>query len=337
MEIESLLNPISEQTPSGPDLEYDQEFLALDQAARGKAEQQFGDTIVAAEEPSWPDVRKRAEALFSRSKDIRIAVPLVRALARQEQFVGLAAGLTLIKELLNRFWDSLHPMLDVEDGNDPTMRVNALSALSDDTFIRDVRNLYLVNPGRQGKLTVKDILIAQNKFPAGSDQVFSTAEVEGILRASAAENNPELAAAKESFDLAQTIYKILLEQVGSERAPELKPLRDLLKSVAHIADTALNSLQGAADASESNEANSAGETNTAVTAKAPGELRSREDALRLLDRVCDFMERTEPSHPAPLFIRRAQRLMNMSFVELIQELAPDGLSQLKNVAGLDRE
>ena len=34
------------EAPAGPDLSYDPEFLALEQAAQGKAEQQFGDTII---------------------------------------------------------------------------------------------------------------------------------------------------------------------------------------------------------------------------------------------------------------------------------------------------
>ncbi|HET8707697.1 MAG TPA: type VI secretion system ImpA family N-terminal domain-containing protein, partial [Pseudomonadales bacterium] len=207
MDIESLLSPISEQSPSGPDLEYDQEFLALDQAARGKPEQQFGDTIVPAEEPAWTDVRKRAEALFSRTKDLRVAIPLVRAWARQENFVGLAAGLNLVNELLTRFWDSLHPMLDVDDGNDPTMRMNALSGLSDEDFIRDMRNLMVVSPSRFGKVSVKDILIAQNKFPAGTEGAPSPAEVEGIIRSSAEENAEQLNAIRAAFTAAQTIYK----------------------------------------------------------------------------------------------------------------------------------
>ena len=49
------------------------------------------------------------------------------------------------------------------------------------------------------------------------------------------------------------------------------------------------------------------------------------------------MERTEPASPAPLLIRRAQRLMTMSFVEIIEDLAPDGLTQIHTVAGIRGE
>lgn len=335
MDIETLLSPISEQTPSGPDLEYDQEFLALDQAARGKPEQQFGDTIVPAEEPSWPDVRKRAEALFSRSKDLRIAVPLVRAWARMENFIGLAAGLNLVNELLSRFWDSLHPMLDVDDDNDPTMRMNALSGLSDEDFIRELRNLFVVSPCRHGKLSVKDVLIAHNKFAAANETAPSQNEVDGILRASSDENVEQLAAVKSAFEAAQSIYKTLIEHVGSERAPELRSLRDLLKTLSQVTEAASGGNEPVAEGAV--ESGDATDTTSATVIKVNGEIRSREDAIRMLDKVVDFIERAEPSHPAPLFIRRAQRLMSMTFIELIQELAPDSLGQVKNLTGLDRE
>ena len=71
--------------------------------------------------------------------------------------------------------------------------------------------------------------------------------------------------------------------------------------------------------------------------KAAGELRTREDALRLLDRICDFIERSEPSSPAPLLIRRAQRLMTMNFVEILEDIAPDGLTQARNITGMAKK
>ena len=63
LDLESLLQPIDESAPSGPDLEYDADFQELERLSQGKAEQQFGDTIIPAEEPEWRDVAKRAEAL----------------------------------------------------------------------------------------------------------------------------------------------------------------------------------------------------------------------------------------------------------------------------------
>lgn len=62
-------------------------------------------------------------------------------------------------------------------------------------------------------------------------------------------------------------------------------------------------------------------------------LSTREDAIALLDAVQRFIERTEPTNPAPLLIRRAKSLMGKDFVQIIQELAPDSLAQIRVIAG----
>jgi type VI secretion system protein ImpA len=51
--------------------------------------------------------------------------------------------------------------------------------------------------------------------------------------------------------------------------------------------------------------------------------------------VCEWLERNEPSNPAPLLIRRSQRLMTKSFIDIIRDLVPDGLSQVEKLAGTD--
>ena len=55
----------------------------------------------------------------------------------------------------------------------------------------------------------------------------------------------------------------------------------------------------------------------------------------MLEKICEFIEKTEPANPAPLFIRRGQRLMTKNFVEIMQELAPDSLNQIKQITGLE--
>jgi type VI secretion system protein ImpA len=73
-------------------------------------------------------------------------------------------------------------------------------------------------------------------------------------------------------------------------------------------------------------------TGTAPAA-ASGDIRSREDALRQLDRVIDFLQRTEPGNPAPLLIERAKRLVGVSFMDIMADLAPDAVSTIQNITG----
>src|SRR5574337_1027717 len=82
--LEPLLAPVSDESPAGPDLEYDPEFLALERAAAPKAERAVGDAVKAAEEPDWGKVIELSEALLARSKDLRVAVHLTTAWLRRE-------------------------------------------------------------------------------------------------------------------------------------------------------------------------------------------------------------------------------------------------------------
>jgi type VI secretion system protein ImpA len=64
-----------------------------------------------------------------------------------------------------------------------------------------------------------------------------------------------------------------------------------------------------------------------------GEVRSREDVVKLLHKVCQYYDRAEPSSPVPLILKRAIRLTGMDFMEIINDLTPDAISQIRTVTG----
>ena len=331
MEIETLLAAVSQDPPCGSDLGYDPDFIALEQAARGKPEQQFGDTVIPPEEPDWADIKTRCEALLARTKDLRVAMLLTRALSRSEGMEGLASGLRLIQNLLTRYWDSVHPQLDPSEDHDPTMRLNALAPLADhDTLLRDVRTISFISTGKHGRATVRDMLIALGKLPVPKEDVPSRATLEEVIRA--VENASTVQAARDALQAVNSIRAFLGEKVGDERAPDLQPLDDVLKAVVQLCDSAL----GVSEMPGKN-ASKALAAGVVAPAQSSGAINSREDVIRMLDNICEFIERTEPTNPAPLLIRRAQRLMTKSFVEIIQDLAPESLNQIRQIAGLDRE
>ncbi|MBX3436473.1 MAG: hypothetical protein KF861_03210, partial [Planctomycetaceae bacterium] len=60
---------------------------------------------------------------------------------------------------------------------------------------------------------------------------------------------------------------------------------------------------------------------------------SRRDVVAILNALCDYYYRNEPSSPVPLFLQRARRLVNMDFVDIVRNLAPDGLADVSRWAG----
>ena len=88
MNIEEFLAPISPDKPCGENLEYDADFQLMNQASQGKAEQQFGDTIIPAEPADWNTVEKFATSLLSRTKDLRVMLALTHAWTRRRGLAG---------------------------------------------------------------------------------------------------------------------------------------------------------------------------------------------------------------------------------------------------------
>ena len=331
IDIESLLTPITDEPPCGPDLEYDAAFLALDQSARGKPEQQFGETVIAAEEPVWGEVCGAAIELFGRSKDLRVAILLARAWVHTEGYAGLLPGLQLIHQLLERFWEGIHPRLDPDDNDDPTMRLNALAPLTDvEGFVRDLRGVFLVESRQHGSVLVRDAEVALGKLTSreGSEQV-SQAKIETILSAVAAEHPGMVGRIEETFSAAKALSAFLADKVGSERAPDFKPLLATLYAVQQVCPQA----QTAVTEGEAGEAGAV----TGETRPISGDIRTRQDALVMIDKIVAYFERNEPTNPAPLLLKRAKRLMNMSFVDIIKDMVPDSMSQIETIAGLGRE
>jgi type VI secretion system protein ImpA len=340
IDLEPLLAPTSADSPCGPDLSYDAEFHAMERAAEGKPEQQFGEKTIPGVDPDWPEVQRCAQALLTRSKDVRPAVMLMRALTRTRHMEGMAAGLTLVCELLSRYWECAHPQLDPDDLDGAVMRLNALAPLADsDTFLRDLRNAFLVEPGPHGRVPIRDILIVAGKLPSTSEATMSAAEIAGIARAAAAQNPGPFEAVLNAGERAKALETLLTEKGVLQQAPDLRPFRDLLQAIIPICREALSGESAVQpDGQTQTHAQAQGAPEPGIRASAPaGQIASREDAVRVLEIVAVFIERSEPSNPAPLFIRRAQRLMSRNFVEIIEELAPDSLSQIQKLAGLRSE
>ena len=86
IDVEKLLQELSADSPCGSDMEYEPEFQELERSTQYRAEQVIGDAIVEASEPNWSDVFRAATEMFSKTKDLRVAVYLARAALHLDGF-----------------------------------------------------------------------------------------------------------------------------------------------------------------------------------------------------------------------------------------------------------
>lgn len=325
--------------PSGENLEYEIEFLEFSQAAEGKPETQFS----AAEPPVWSEVQSQAETLFEKTRDLRIAVPWARAVVNLQGVVALPEALRLLHGLLEGFWDSLHPELDPDDG-DPFSRIALVGSLAAlDGLLGDVRHAPLLADRRLASLRPRDVEVAVGHLPARADDPGLTlGQVQGMLG-----EHEELAlsvtvAVDAALAQLQALQRLMNDRFGIERSVDVKPLRVLLQDLRGVlpevpAEAEDEPEAGADEASAEADGEGGAEAGPATRRGRAGPMRveSREEAVKAIQLVCEYLERYEPTNPAQFLLRRAQRLIDMNFLRLVREFAPDAMNEVARVMGID--
>jgi type VI secretion system protein ImpA len=340
IDIGSLLHPVSDDSPCGDNLEYDPAFGDLERAAQGTPERAMGNLVIPAVEPDWGDVCDKAVALFERTKDLRIAVLLLHGAVKTGGLQAFADVLTLIRNLIVDYWETVHPQLDREDNDDPTLRMNSLLVLNDRTgVVASLSRCPLVSSRALGRVSLRDIRIVAGEITAQNDEEASRLDAALVSAAFMDGDLDEIKANAEAVDAAldalQSMSEFLLDKVGSQ-APQLDPLAAELKAMKRVLAEQIGRRTGTPVDAPSDSA-AAGERPVGAAPAAPGEIRSREDVVRMIERICDYYERHEPSSPVPLLLRRAKRLVAKDFMEILRDLTPDGVSQAELIGGLDRE
>ncbi|WP_448650708.1 type VI secretion system protein TssA [Pseudomonas fluorescens] len=329
LDFTALAQPWGEADGCGQNLEYDPEFLALEEEALGKPEVQYGDTITQAIEPNWKRVMLLALPLLERSRDLRLAIWLTRAQLNLHGIPGLAAGLGLVYALLDNCWDGLHPQLDPDDDNDPLLRINILAFLCEPAgLLRDVLDAPLASARSVGAVSLRQIDLASSD----DGESVSLAMIEGaFVEADPLELSSIEAALAKALTLSVQIEQLLTEKVGVGRAIDLSSLATLLRRAGEVIH---RRLPGAAPTAAEPVAATAAVVAVAATPAPRGEINSREDARQTIDRLCTYFQTFEPASPVPILLQRAKKLIDKNFMELLQDLAPDGLAQLALVSGI---
>jgi type VI secretion system protein ImpA len=335
---EELLKPISDEWPCGEDLSYDASLQELETMARGKQETQFA----AAEPPDWKKLRSSCLEIFARSKDLRIAMTLAVASLELDGLPGFRECLALVKGLLETYWAAVYPQLDPADDNDPLQRMNIVATLATPVgtygdplrILERLRAIPLCNSVQMGRYNFAEILRAESGVATEGDKpAVSTAQIEAAFR----DSNPEELGERykilgDCVTLVQEIDESITRTVGAANAPDLSPLSgDLAAMQSRVARYIKKTEAAAGDVT-----GASGQPGQ-VAFSLEGEIRSRDDVLRLLQKICHYYDRVEPSSPVPLMLKRAARLAEMDFIQIIQDLSPDAISQIRNITGEKEE
>jgi len=341
--VDTWLEPLGDP-PCGEDLEWDNEFLEMTQASVGKPGTQFNNDT-DAKPPDWRTVKRLAESLFDRTRDVRAAIYWTRAQVNMDGAITLPDSLRLVHGLLERYWDDVHPKPD--DG-DAYARVNALNDMAAMTgLLGDLRQSLIISSRSIGELRGREIEIALGLLePRENESPLPSAQIEQMLGDAAAEDPALRRFPTDALARIEQINDLMRERVGYGSAPDLQALTAVLSGIQSLMPAATegaSSDAGAADdAGFADEGGSGAPAATRRGAAARGaglgsSIDTRDDALRAIDLVCAYLERTEPTNPAQFFLRRARKLVDKNFIELVRELAPDSLEAVARIMGVSPE
>ncbi|WP_175717242.1 type VI secretion system protein TssA [Burkholderia anthina] len=341
--IGRLLAEVAPDAPCGANLEYDAEFMQLQQRATPRAEQQYGDTVIPAETPDWRTVERLALALSERTKDVRVAAYLARSWTEQHGMPGYADGLAVVAGWLERWWDDLHPRLDADGEPDPTSR---MTALADVAGAHECARAARRQPLFDGGPSVRDAERAlDGRDEAGGPAAGGVGSLVAALSAAGDDGRVPIDAVHAALRALDAIRARVTDRLGSEWSPDASDTEKALQRIARevpVQAPALAMQQPAAPDGSTPAAQAGAGAAQAASAPAvvpnghawrDAEVTSRDDVRIGLDKMCRYFELHEPSHPAPLLLRRAQRLLALDFYEIIRDLAPESLPKLDLLSG----
>lgn len=341
IDLEVVTAPVEGEDPCGISLTDDITLMMLLERAKGTPEAVMGDSVRPAEEPDWSAIRREATDLLKRTKDLWLGMLLVPAGLRLGGLVGFAEALAAVGGLIDGFWDAgLHPRPDAD--GDPYERLAALSALTvplgaGDSWklVEKVREAPLTDSRQIGRFSLRDLAVAsgesiprEGEKPPTADLIeaaFEDTEVDFLTR--------QAEAASGVLECLDRIQASVDSRVDSMSSPSFAPVREAILEVRGVLSQHLSRRGYAVDGAPAGDDAGPAEPGQPQPQAAPGEIRSSQDVTRLLDRMIDYYVRNEPSSPVPLLLRRAQRLVSRSFMDIIRDLSPDGLDQIRLISG----
>lgn len=325
---------LPEPNYAGPNLEYTPEFLQLSLALDGQPESQFQ----AALPPDWLKAAALAQSLLQQSRDVRLLLAWMRAQLPLQGMSLWPAALNVLTHWFAAHWNSIHPELD---GDDAFSRIKELVTLDQHgAFLKQWRQQVVIKLPVLGDIQLRHFAYALDKLPAHSDlELFSKSQLQNALRAHPAPAAQLMHWVQELRQALSNLTQVLQRHVPTDELPTFTQILDSLGWIEAFIPFA-DSIQPELAQTEHSTSVVIGSSLSEATAVealgfATTGLTTREDALRLIEAVCKYLDLTEPSNPAQWFLRRAQRLLNKNFIELVQELAPDSLPEVGRLMGVD--
>lgn len=312
MDVEALLAPVSDQSPVGPDLSYD--------GARQEIEAFFEQSAEDADGIDWRDVIRKIVAQSAETKDVWLAIYLARAGARKGDLGTVVAGVQMLAGLFDRYWDTVHPSLEEYGFAGRKGPCESLARIGE--FLGPLRRTVIFEHPRLGRYTGEDL----ERFAAEGD----AADGFGQFRAAIADvPNEDLQQQVDRLDqlreAVRQVDTILMANAEGDSGTNFQLTYEAIEAIRR----ALAPFAGIVEEAKLDVGDQpVVETSTQRTV---GKVESREDVVRALDAVAEYYSRREPGSPIPVALRRIRNWVDMDFMAILADIAPNSVSEAGQV------
>lgn len=334
MRNDSLRQPVSDEAPSGPDLDDtgDAAYAEYFMLAGSRLPERFFVKESSGSDREVPFDRTRIDvdaeraaidSLLARSRDVRLLALEARFQALAGSFDGFAECLKDIAEMVDAFWESVHP-IGVDD--DFSRRQNALEELDSQVqVILPLTYAPLVGSGGAG-VSYRSYLLASGKArPRGEEPVPTFDEVMEAL--SSSRNTEQATAASNAIHDARAaldaIRNTFIAKAGYGSAPNFDRLGKLLADMAALlAEVRPDIAPAGASGAPDQGAQAAGEPPASRPTVGAVQITSPTEAAAALLAAERYFQAREPSAPALILIHQARMLFGKPLVAALEALLP---------------
>ncbi len=362
--LEALLQPISEEKPSGESQQYSGLYDEIRESRRADENLDQGQWQTELKIADFKKViRLAVPALETQTKDLQIGAWLSESLIKEHGFTGLRDSLKLLNGLQENFWETMFP--EVDEG-DMEGRANALE-WTDAQAAFAIKEATLTGGAGYSFFDYED----SKKFdiPENIDTLDSTdqqkyrelsAQAEKENRVTADKWRKARAASRrafyeqlqfnldECFAEHKELNRVIEEKFDRNQMPGTSQLKKALDDIQTLvkrlleekraeepdaADTATPTAETEATEDGANGAAVSGQTVTV----AAGAIQNRKDALKRLADLAEYFRKTEPHSPLSYLIQRAVKWGEMPLESWLQDVIKDEsvLFQLRQTLGFN--
>jgi type VI secretion system protein ImpA len=355
IDIDAMLQPVSEESPSGESLRYSGLYDEITEARRADDDLNQGEWQTELKTADYKKVIDLSvNALTTRTRDLQIAAWLSDALIKQYGFVGLRDSMKLLSGLQMNFWDTLHPEVDEGDMEGRANAIAWFEAQASDsvkTIPYTAGGGYTFRDWEGLKAADAAETPENNEWGEQSDQ--SESQTGGVRRVNSEMWRKAISvtrraqceeinfAVEECWVEFQNLNKSIEEKYDRNQMPGLSNLKKSLEAVHEQIKKLLEQKRKEEPDESDLPAEGAGinEDGTPRAGVSTGAISSRRDALRRLDEIADFFHRTEPHSPISYIVQRAVKWGNMPLELWLQDVIKDEtvLYNLRQTLGISTD